>query len=60
MTPTQYRQACKKLDLSIYASAKVLCINLRTAQRYAAGESPIPEQTAKLLRALMELGRTDV
>jgi hypothetical protein len=45
--------------LSVYASARALGINLRTAQRYA-GESVIPPYIAKLLRALVALGRVDV
>jgi hypothetical protein len=60
MTPGQYHALIKKLRLSVYASAKALEINLRTAQRYAAGESPIPKPMAKLLRALVALGRVDI
>jgi hypothetical protein len=55
MTAKQYRDALKKLDLSVYASAKILCISLSQAQRYAAGTHPIPDKVAKLLRALAAL-----
>jgi hypothetical protein len=60
MTGEQYRKAVEQLGLSVYASARALGINLRTAQRYAAGDSVIPPYIAKLLRALVALGRTDV
>lgn len=60
MTAKEFHAALKKLDLSVYASAKVLCISLSQAQRYAAGTHPIPEKVAKLLRAMVALGRTDV
>jgi hypothetical protein len=60
MTGAQYRKMCDKLGISIYASAKVLGVNLRTAQRYAAEETAIPEPVAKLLRAMVKLGTTDV
>lgn len=60
MTARQYHAACKKLGISIYASAKVLGVSLSTAQRYGGGKWAIPETVAKLLRALVALGRTDV
>lgn len=60
MTAAQYKAACKKLDISIYASAKVLGISLSSAQRYAGGQWPVPETVAKLLRALVKLGLTEI
>jgi hypothetical protein len=60
MTGEQYRKAVGQLGLSVYASARAIVINLRTAQRYAAGESVIPPYIAKLVRALVALGRIDV
>lgn len=60
MTPTEYRDACNQLGISIYTSSTVLCIGLQTAYRYSRGEKPIPEKIAKLLRALVTLGTTEV
>jgi hypothetical protein len=60
MTSKEYRKTCDKLGISIYASARVLGISLRQAQRYAAEEAAIPETVAKLLRAMVRLGTTDV
>ena len=61
MTPQQYSTACKKLDLSPgYSAAKALSISVTTAQRYRDGTWPVPETIAKLLRAMVKLGTTDV
>jgi plasmid maintenance system antidote protein VapI len=60
MTPTQYRVACGRLHISVYASAAALGIHENTAYRYANGQRPIPESIAKLLRALVRLGTIDV
>ena len=60
MTPQQYKEACKALGISVYASTKALCISLPQAQRYATGKAAIPEKIAKLLRALVVLGKTEV
>lgn len=60
MNAKEYKQACRKLGISIYASAKVLGISLSSAQRYAGGQWPVPETVAKLLRALVKLGLTEI
>jgi hypothetical protein len=60
MTPTQYRAACAKLNISIIKSGEALGVDKRTGQRYAAGDIPIPETVAKLLRAMIRLGTIDV
>jgi hypothetical protein len=60
MSAKQYRDACTKLGISIYASAKVLGISLSSAQRYAKGSHEIPDTVARLLRALVRLGTTEV
>lgn len=60
MTSAQYRKACKALGISVYASAKVLGISNSTAQRYAYDRAVIPETIAKLLRAMVRLGTTEV
>lgn len=59
MTRTQFNAALSKLGLSVYASAPVLGISLRQAQRYSSGEATIPETIAKLLRAMILLDKTD-
>lgn len=60
MTPAQYKAACKQLGVTVYGSAKALAISLPQAQRYAAGKAEIPEKVAKLLRAMIALGTTDI
>ena len=60
MTAGEFDAALKQLGISVYASAKVLCISLRQAQRYSSGEAPVPPSIAKLIRALIALGRVDV
>lgn len=60
MTAKQFNQAVAKLGLSVYASAPALGISLRQAQRYSAGETAVPMTVAKLLRALVALGTSDV
>jgi hypothetical protein len=60
MTPKQFHTALEKLNLSVYASGPALCISRRQAQRYASGDTPVPPSIAKLLRALIALGRVDV
>lgn len=60
MTPKQFDAAVAKLGLSVYASAPALGISLRQAQRYSSGESPIPIVVAKLLRAMILLGTTEI
>jgi hypothetical protein len=60
MTREQYHEACRSLNLSpTYGAARALGISQSSASRYANGR-PIPETVARLLRALMLLGRTDV
>jgi hypothetical protein len=54
------RLATHSLRRAAYASAKVLCVSLRQAQRYSSGEAPVPDSIAKLLPALIALGRADV
>jgi len=53
MTADEFRAALAKLNCSVYASADVLGISLRQAQRYAAGGDAIPMRTAKHLRILL-------
>ena len=59
MTARQFDAALSKLGLSVYASAPLLGISLRQAQRYSAGETEVNPTVAKLLRAMLLLERTD-
>ena len=53
MTPKQFNAAIKQLELTQVGAAKLLGFSPRTARSYAAGDTPIPEPTAKLLRLLV-------
>lgn len=58
MTPKQFNDALAKLRLSVYASAPVLGISLRQAQRYSSGEqSPVAAPVANSLTLLVEMVR---
>jgi predicted transcriptional regulator len=56
MTPTQYIRLRKQLGLSNYALAPILGVSLRQAQRYEAGEAPIPKAIANLLQMYAKFG----
>ena len=56
MTPAEYRVVIDRLGLSQVKTAKLLGIDPRSSRRYASGEVPIPEATAKLLRFLVQAG----
>lgn len=60
MTALEYRAARNKLGISVLDSAKVLGISRATAYRYEAGQWDVPETVARLLRALVALGTTEV
>lgn len=60
MTGIQYRKLLAKLDLTPYGGCGALGISPRTSIRYAQDELPIPVTVAKLLRAMVKLGTTDV
>jgi hypothetical protein len=58
MTNTQYLAALKKLGLtpSGIDTADALGLSVRQCQRIAAGDSPVPEPVAKLLRLYLRHG----
>jgi hypothetical protein len=61
MTAKEYIRLCKKLDLSPgYSAAPALGISVTTAQRYRDGTWRVSETVAKLLRAMIKLGTTDI
>jgi hypothetical protein len=56
MTPAQYRQALHLIGLSQQRAGLFLGVSKRTGQRYATGETEIPEGFARLLRLMVRLG----
>ena len=55
MTPKQFNDALAKLRLSVYASARVLDISLRQAQRYSSGEQVVSGPVANHLTLLVQM-----
>jgi hypothetical protein len=55
MTAKQFNDALSKLRLSVYASAPILGISLRQAQRYSSGEHPIAKPVANHLTLLVQM-----
>lgn len=53
MSPTQYRAAIDKLELSQVKAAKLVGVDERTSRRWALGQTSVPEAVAILLRLLM-------
>jgi len=54
MSPAEFHKLIERLDLSVYAAARTLGVSISTAQRYANGNSSIPEPVARLLRMIVE------
>jgi hypothetical protein len=52
MTAAEYTKACERLGISVYRSAKVLGVHLRTAQAYSSGERRIPKPVQKVMRMM--------
>jgi hypothetical protein len=55
MTAKQFNDALTKLRLSVYASAPVLGISLRQAQRYSSGEQEVSGPVANQLTLLVDM-----
>jgi hypothetical protein len=53
MTAIEFNETIRKLGVSVYASANVLGISLRQAQRYSSGEEAVAWRTANHLRILL-------
>jgi hypothetical protein len=53
MTAREFNDALAELGISVYASAKVLGISLRQAQRYSSGEEGVPWRTTNHVRLLL-------
>jgi predicted transcriptional regulator len=60
MKAESYVKALAKLGLSPYSAAPHLGISRAMSFRYAAGSHAIPETVAKLVRALVRLGTTEI
>ena len=58
MTPAQYRAARAALGWTHAKIAEVIGVHTRTALRYQAGKTDIPEPAARLLRLLVLLRLT--
>lgn len=59
ISAARFNAVLKRLELSVYASRRVLGISLSQAQRYSAGHTPIPLTIARLLELLLEHGIPD-
>jgi hypothetical protein len=59
MSAKKYVAALADLGLTPHTAAPVLGISSRMSYRYAAGTHVIPLTVAKLIRALVALGRVD-
>jgi hypothetical protein len=55
MTSKQFNEALAKLQLSVYASAPILGISLRQAQRYSSGEQTVAQPVANHLTLLVQM-----
>lgn len=53
MPANEFNETLQKLGLSVYASANVLGISLRQAQRYSSGEEAVAWRTANHLKLLL-------
>jgi hypothetical protein len=53
MHKAEFNEGLRKLGLSVYASANVLGISLRQAQRYSSGEEEVAWRTANHLKLLL-------
>ena len=54
MTPQEYRQAIKQLDLTQKLASELLGVNPRTSRRWIAGDSEIPKSVELLLEILLK------
>lgn len=60
MSPAQYVAGLKKLGLTPSTCAHHLGIHIATSFRYSSGSHPIPASIAKLIRAMIRLGTTEI
>jgi hypothetical protein len=55
LLPKQFNEVLRRLRLSVYASADILDISLRQAQRYASGEQTVSGPVANHLTPLVQM-----
>lgn len=55
MTPNEFKEAQRLLDLKNWQAAKLLGCSLSSVTKYRAGDVPVPERSAKLLRLLLAI-----
>jgi hypothetical protein len=58
MTQSEYQRTIKRLGLSIVGAGEVIGVGPRQAQRFAHGDSAVPEPVARLLRLMIKNGIT--
>lgn len=56
MTPTAFRAAIERLDISQLAAARLLGIDGRTCRRYVRGDLKVPPPVARLLSYIERYG----
>lgn len=56
MTKDEYRAALDTLRISQARAGALLGVKQRTSERWAAGEVPVTETAARLLRYLIHIG----
>jgi hypothetical protein len=55
MTADEYKRAVTRVGLSQVGAGRFLGVDGRSAQRWGAGDAPIPMSVVKLLRLMMHL-----
>ncbi len=58
MTPDEYREILKRLDLTQVGAATFLGVNGVTSRRWATGKAEIPQSAAMLLRLMVAMKLT--
>lgn len=56
MTPAEYRETIKALDLSQVGAARLFGVDPRTSRRWALGELPVPRTVVLCLRLMQAHG----
>ena len=53
MTPDDYKEALRRLDLSQAGAARLFRVNDRTSRRWASGEQEVPKAVEIALRLMV-------
>lgn len=59
MSPEQYRDALKALEMSQIGFAKLIDVDARTSRRWASGDLAIPTPVAVLMAVMIEHGYSE-